>query len=43
MAWSEIPIKILGLYFGNFVLANCDWVKIIHSLRKNLKKVKAIF
>ena len=36
MVWSQFSIKILGVYFGNYVLDNSNWDKISPSLtRKN--------
>ena len=36
MIWSQFSIKILGAYFGNYVLDNSNWDKVSHSLREKL-------
>ena len=34
MVWSQFPIKIFRVHFGNSVLDNFSWDKINHSLTK---------
>ena len=36
MVWSQFPIKIFGVHFGNYVFDNSSWDKIRHSLTKKL-------
>ena len=35
MGWSQFPIKIFGVHFGNSVLDKYNWDKISQSLTKN--------
>ena len=36
MIWSQFSIKILGAYFGNYVLDNSNWDKVSHGLTEKL-------